>query len=212
MKHLSCNARRLCTLGLALCLCLVILTGCASWKSKFLDLKGNLVGIGFQISVYDNMGNNILNMSGDKVSLENNVVEVTSIDADGNEETSYELSSVISSTVDGADFSQVGNTVIYAEKGLEPVEDFQLDPDIQAEGGTIAFVDRKINHLKNKIGAPKTIIVSSQMGVPIAVYAGKSVYYEIPDDLPKMTKLVIDGKALYIHRANYMIVDTDLLD
>ena len=212
MKHLSGTVRRLGALLLAVCLCVLVFTGCASWKSKFLDLKGNLVGIGFHISVYDNMGNNILNMTGDKVSLENNVVEVTSIDADGNEETSYELSSVISNTVDGADFSQVGNTVIYAEKGLEPVEDFQLDPDIQADGGTISFVDRKINHLKNKIGAPKTIIISSQMGVPIAVYAGKSVYYEIPDDLPKMTKLVIDGKALYVHRANYMIVDTDLLD
>lgn len=26
-----------------------------------------------------------------------------------------------------------------------------------------------------------------------------------------MTKLMIDGKALYIHRANYQIIDTSLL-
>lgn len=30
-------------------------------------------------------------------------------------------------------------------------------------------------------------------------------------DLPKMTKLMIDGKALYIHRANFQIIDKELL-
>lgn len=31
-------------------------------------------------------------------------------------------------------------------------------------------------------------------------------------DLPRFTKLMIDGKALYIHRANFQIVDKALLD
>ena len=31
-------------------------------------------------------------------------------------------------------------------------------------------------------------------------------------NLPKMTKLMIDGKALYIHRANFQIIDKELLD
>ncbi|WP_270609480.1 DUF5052 family protein [Blautia massiliensis (ex Durand et al. 2017)] len=35
---------------------------------------------------------------------------------------------------------------------------------------------------------------------------------KIPKDLPKMTKLMIDGRALYIHRANFQIIDTALLD
>ena len=29
----------------------------------------------------------------------------------------------------------------------------------------------------------------------------------VPEDLPKMTKLMVDEKALYIHRANYQIID-----
>lgn len=37
------------------------------------------------------------------------------------------------------------------------------------------------------------------------------VYWEVTDDLPKMTKLMVDGKALYIHRANYQINDKELL-
>lgn len=191
-----------------------ILTGCsiASILSSFKDVKGDLIGIGFNVSVYDNVGKNILNLQGDKVSVESNTVKEKSYNSAGDTETHYKLSSVITTTVDGYDFSQTGNTVIYAEKGLKPVADFSMSQDITTtDNGSIAFVDKHINKIKNLLGAPKTIVISSQMGVPIAVYEGRDVYYEIPDDLPKMTKLVIDGKALYVHRANYMILDTALI-
>ena len=105
-----------------------------------------------------------------------------------------------------------GNTVIYAEKGLKQLYDFELDQTIQTSGGTINIIDRNINAIKNKLGTSKVVIVSSQLGVPIAVYGGDSVFWEIPDDLPKMTRLNIDGKALYIHRANYIILDTDMIE
>jgi len=48
--------------------------------------------------------------------------------------------------------------------------------------------------------------------VPICAYSGDEVYWEIPNDLPKMTKLMIDGKALYIHRANFEIIDKKLIE
>lgn len=60
----------------------------------------------------------------------------------------------------------------------------------------LIYFDRKINKLQNLIGTPKIVIVCSQLGIPIAVYGGNSVYWEVPDDLPKTTKLNIDGKAL----------------
>jgi hypothetical protein len=34
----------------------------------------------------------------------------------------------------------------------------------------------------------------------------------VQDDLPRFTKLMIDGMALYIHRANFQIIDKALLD
>lgn len=80
-----------------------------------------------------------------------------------------------------------------------------------AGDGSITLFDRNVNELKNSIGTAKTIVISSQLGIPIAVYAGDSVGVSVPDDLPKMTKLTIDGKALYVHRANYVIMDTDAL-
>ena len=52
---------------------------------------------------------------------------------------------------------------------------------------------------------------SAQPLIPIAAFSGDDVYWEVPEDLPQMTKLMVDGKALYIHRANYQIIDKKLL-
>lgn len=188
------------------------MTGCAWLDSEIADMKGELIGNSFDVSIYDNFGTNILNIHGDKVQVNNNVVEVKSVDSDGTWSTTYEMSSVTSNTIDGSNMEQVGNTVIYAEKGLNKITDFELPTDITTSGGTFNLLDRNINEIKNIIGTPKIVVISSQLGVPIAVYGGSKVYYEIPDDLPKMTKLSIDGKALYINRANYVIMDTDMIE
>ena len=188
------------------------MTGCAWLDSEIADMKGELIGNSFDVSIYDNFGTNILNIHGDKVQVNNNVVEVKSVDSDGTWSTTYEMSSVTSNTIDGSNMEQVGNTVIYAEKGLNKITDFDLPTDITTSGGTFNLLDRNINSIKNIIGTSKVVVISSQLGVPIAVYGGEKVYYEIPDDLPKFTKLSIDGKALYINRANYIILDTKMIE
>ena len=73
-------------------------------------------------------------------------------------------------------------------------------------------IARFVNQYKNMFGKSRVVVVKSQLGQPITAYSGDDVYWEIPDDLPKMTKLMIDGKALYIHRANFQIIDKTLLD
>ena len=188
------------------------MTGCAWLDSEIADMKGELIGNSFDVSIYDNFGTNILNIHGDKVQVNNNVVEVRSVDSDGTWSTTYEMSSVTTNTIDGSNMEQVGNTVIYAEKGLNKITGFELPTDITTSGGTFNLLDRNINSIKNIIGTSKVVVISSQLGVPIAVYGGEKVYYEIPDDLPKFTKLSIDGKALYINRANYIILDTKMIE
>lgn len=188
-----------------------LLSGCSALESQIKDLKGELIGNSFDINIYDNFGNNTLNISGDKVQVDANTVKVNSVDSEGDWITTYEMSSVLSNTIDGDNMEQVGNTVIYAERGLNKITDFELPANIETSGGTFNLLDRNINDIKNLIGTPKVVVISSQLGVPIAVYGGEKVYYEIPDDLPKMTKLIVDGKALYIHRANYIIIDTDMI-
>ena len=102
------------------------LSGCSWLDSQIKDLKGELIGNSFDISIYDNFGNNTLNISGDKVQVDANVVKVKSVDSDGTWSTTYEMSSVTSNTIDGNNMEQVGNTVIYAERGLNKITDFEL--------------------------------------------------------------------------------------
>lgn len=189
-------------------LILLNLTGCAALRDIIGSKKGRLIGQEFKISTYDHYSNKTLTVSGSKVTvglLENS--------ANFNAESSGYKSDVLEITVNGDQMFQVGNTVIFAEKGLDMIEDYEVPEEINTTtgGGFVPF-DRFVNDIKNKIGKEKTIIVSSQMGIPIGVFQGNEVYVTIPSDLPKMTRLNIDGKSLYIHRANYIILDTQMMN
>ena len=56
------------------------------------------------------------------------------------------------------------------------------------------------------------------MGVPfwletrtiIGLFQGDSCYTEIPGDLPKTTLINIDGKLVYVHRANVDLIPASL--
>lgn len=201
-------------LGIIICVCVLLtnLTSCAWLANKMKNIKGELIGNHFEIDFYDNFGNSIVTMEGNKVGMEANYIKTESVDSEGDKINNYELSSVITMTVDGKQVAQTGNTIVFAEEGIKKLEDFNLPSSITANGdGTINIFDRNINKIKNLLGTPKVIIVCSQLGVPIAVYGGKDVYWEIPDDLPKTTKLNIDGLALYIHRANYILLDSEMI-
>ncbi|MFR2533695.1 MAG: DUF5052 family protein [Clostridia bacterium] len=201
-------------LGIILCLCLLLtsLTGCAWFSNEMKNIKGELIGNHFSIDFYDNFGNKVVTMEGEKVGMEANYVKSKSVNSEGTTSTNYEQSSVITMTIDGNQVAQTGNTVIFAEDGIKKLDDFNLPSDITTNGdGTINIFDRNINKIKNLLGTPKVIVVCSQLGVPIAVYGGENVYWEIPDDLPKTTKLNVDGLALYIHRANYILLDSEMI-
>ena len=128
--------------------------------------------------------------------------------------TGYDLSSVITITIDGKEIESCGDTCVFVQMELQPVVVFSLDV-ISCNGG-IGITDnaalaKVLNRYKNDFGKSRVVVIKSQLGQPIAAFSGDDVYWEIPDDLPKMTKLMVDGKALYIHRANYQIIDKNLL-
>lgn len=189
------------------CIIASSIVGCAKVKDLFGKLKGDLVGQRFTVSTYDDYGNKTLTVEGNKVTvglLQNN---------DNFDKKSSEFKSeVLEVTVNGNQMFQVGNTVIFAEDGLDMIEGYDIPKDVKVnDGGGYVPLDRYINNVKNKIGKEKTIIISSQQGIPIGVYQGKDVYVTIPEDLPKMTRINIDGKTLYIHRANYTILDSKMI-
>lgn len=199
-----------------LCVAVIMaMAGCSLFESEMNDIKGNLVGNGYDIYTYDNYGELVMQTSGDKISLSGNKTETTSYDSDGSTITNYEMSSVVTITIDGHEIESCGDTCIFEQDDLNAEVDFTQEViDSQTDGSfnDNTAVARFVNKYKNMFGKSRIVVVKSQLGQPIAAYSGDDVYWEIPDDLPKMTKLMIDGKALYIHRANFQIIDKALLN
>lgn len=192
----------------------MLLSGCRLFESEVNSLKGKLKGVSYTAEFYDNYGAKFLNVSGQNIDIEGNKVKEIGFDSEGSTITQYSLSSVITITIDGKEMSSCGNTVIFAESGLQRDVDFSLtDINSESKGNVtdLTSVAKVVNKYKNYFGKPRVVVIQSQLGVPICAYSGEEVYQEIPKDLPKMTKLMIDGKALYIHRANFEIIDRELI-
>lgn len=200
-------------LALVVMISIFVVSGCAKLASAINDIKGSLIGNQYTIYTYDNFGNLVLETSGKKIDIAGNPVKNTSYDENGKVITGYELSSVITITIDGNEIESCGDTCIFVQKGLTPDVDFTTET-IQSSGSVldITSLSAKLNQYKNKFGKARVVVIKSQLGNPIAAFSGDSVYWEIPEDLPKMTKLMIDGKALYIHRANFQIIDKELIE
>lgn len=190
------------------------ISGCAILDSKLNDIKGSLIGNSYTIRTYDNYGSIVMTVTGDRINIVGNPVETTSYSSDGEVITGYELSSVITINIDGEQIQSCGDTCIFEGNGLQPDAVFSQN-DIYSYADSITdwtSITGVVNKYKNMFGKSRVVVIKSQLGQPITAYSGDEVYWEIPDDLPKMTKLMIDGKPLYIHRANFQIIDTKLLD
>ena len=202
-------------LSIVLCAILLFsLSGCAAIESKINDIRGKLVGNNYDVYTYDNFGNLVLSTSGEKINISANTTATTSYDSEGSVIRGSELTSVITITIDGSEIQSCGDTCIFVQDGLTPEVEFASEEIVSKSEGIIsdsASIARFINQYKNLFGKSRVVVIKSQLGQPIAAYSGDDVYWEIPKNLPKMTKLMIDGKALYIHRANFQIIDKELL-
>lgn len=191
------------------------LTGCEGLNSEVNDLNGSITGNTYNASFYTNEGEKFMDMSGQKIDLDSNIVEEETY-SDGNWGYTEKLSSVVTVTIDGKEVENCGTTMIFAENGLNPDVDFQSPEVINSKTdgslGENVIIASVVNRFKNYFGKARVVVIQSQLGDPLCAYSGDSVYYEVCEDLPKTTKLMIDGKALYIHRANFQIIDKELLN
>lgn len=194
---------------------LLSLTACAQWQSGVHDLHGSIIGNEYYIDIFDNNGLRTLRSHGKKIDIDNNVVEEKTYSSDSDSWLSTKtLSSVITITIDGNQLVSCGDTCIFYDTRLTPDYEFYLENVESTSSGLwdTALVSGMVNSVKNRFGKPMIVVIKSQMGAPIYAFSGNKVYWEIVDDLPRFTKLMIDGKALYIHRANFQIIDKALLD
>ena len=191
------------------------LAGCAQMGSGIHDLHGSIIGNEYNIDIFDNTGIRTLRSHGKKIDIDNNIVEEKTYSSTTAEWYSTKtLRSVITITVDGSQLISCGDTCIFYDKRLTPEYEFYLDKIEGDESGLLdsTLISGRVNSVKNKFGKPMVVVIKSQMGAPIYAFSGNKVYWEIQEDLPRFTKLMIDGKALYIHRANFQIIDKELLD
>lgn len=195
----------------------IILTGCdiAGLKNTFNELSGNIKGNTYECQFYSNSGELFMTAKGENINMTANIVEESSYSGE-KWITTETLSSVITITIDGKQIESCGSTILFEEEGLQPDVNFQTeDVNISSESngiGDMTMVAETVNKYKNYFGKSIVVVIQSQLGDPICAYSGKDVYWEVSQDLPKTTKLMIDGKALYIHRANFQIIDKALLD
>ncbi len=191
------------------------LTGCARLQSGVHDLHGSIIGNEYNIDIFDNTGVRTLRSHGKRIDIDNNIVEEKTYSSDSESWLSTKtLSSVITITIDGKQMISCGDTCIFYDKRLKPEYEFYLDSMDSTSSGIMdsTLISGMVNSVKNEFGKPMVVIIKSQMGAPIYAFSGHKVYWEVQEDLPRFTKLMIDGMALYIHRANFQIIDKALLD
>lgn len=191
------------------------LSGCAYLESEMQSFKGGIIGTSFNCEFYDNSGQKIMNVNGEKIDMSSNYVYELTSNIDGTTGYVKTLSSVITITIDGSQIESCGTTILFIEDGLKPEVDFINIDSINSSANGFSdntLIAGIVNEYKNLFGKSTVVVIQSQLGDPICAFSGCNVYWEVCRDLPKTTKLMIDGKALYIHRANFQIIDKTLLD
>ena len=154
-KRFTVSAIALC-MAISLCGC-----GAAVMERIIGELKGELVGNDYQVFEYDNFGNQVLQVSGNKIAMS------AEVDSAG-EPTSY-----IDITVDGYDWMHVGSTLVFAQNGVDMITDFQIPETIETDrDGSLGLIaaDRFVNSYKNLFGKSQVVLVSSQTGTPIGLF------------------------------------------
>lgn len=194
---------------------LLSISGCNGRASHLIKVKGDIAGNEYIIDTFDNNGNLTLKTHGEKIAVAPNIAIERVYSSDGGWTNTEVESSILTITIDGSEIETCGDTCIFYDKSLEPDYDFSLDSIDSSFNNSILdspFISKSVNKIKNEFGKSRVVIIKSQLGVPIYAFSGNDIYWELEEDLPKFTRILVDGKPLYIHRANFQIIDTELID
>lgn len=185
------------------------------------------IKLSFMAEFYDNSGGNWLSVEGTSFDIKPNKIKEYSYNSSGIWEYNYTLSSVVSIDIDGTNIESCGSTVIFYDTRLEKLP-IEIPTDITlSQGDSITVVTPGEydwsdywtldlwwynKELQNDTCGSRLVIIQSQEGDPICMFSGNEVSWDVSRNLPKTTEICIDGKMIYIHRANYAIIDTNILN
>lgn len=181
--------------------------------------------LSFVADFYTNDGDQWLSVEGTTFDISPNKVKEYSWDSSGSWISQWTMSSVMTIKIDNSYIESCGSTVIFSDTSLKRY-DIELPSEVTlSEGGNSAistpqdlrFRDMwsvkwwwSTHQSEGNFGGRKIVVIQSQTGEPICMYTGNNVYWEVAKNLPKTTLVHVDGKALYIHRANFAIIDTSV--
>lgn len=205
----------------------VLLTGCGPNDTTHIkaDSTGD-IEISYEAIMYDNQGNNYITFKGNSFDITPNKVKQWGYSTDGEWESWYETSSVVTIKIDGSYVQSCGSTVIFKDSRLEItplLEDIGTLDSSTGSGYTVSapkdlfrdyyglrhwWYDRR----EKGQGGSKIVLLQSQDGYNIGIIEGDNITWEIAEKLPKTTKVVVDGMPVYIHRCNFTIIDTELFN
>ncbi len=205
------------------------LSGCGDNHSVTIVSENQEVeqnSIVYEAMLYDNYGNNFLNFTGNNFTITPNKVKQWGWNTGGSWTWWYDTSSVVTIEIDGNYIQSCGSTVLFKDTRLEMLEiPSELNiRDAKSDNRYTVSVDGE--KFKTYLGltnwwydmrekgqhGEKVVLIQSQDGYNIGSFIGNDITWQIADALPKTTEIMIDGLPLYIHRCNFTIIDSGLLD
>ena len=180
------------------------------------------VKISYVADFFDNYGENWISVEGTSFDISPNKVKEYYYDTDGSWISGWTTSSVMSVEIDNHNIETCGSTVLFYDTRLEKIET-EIPKDINLSAGDsytvtapgdLSYMDGwslqwwwDTHQQSNTKPAARAVIIQSQNGDPICMFTGNKVTWEVSRNLPKTTEIFIDGMPVYVHRANFAIVD-----
>jgi hypothetical protein len=187
----------------------VIASSCAWFGQKGESFVQAFKGVSATMSTYDQKGSLVDRVQGTSFRISRDE-RFDSTDAEGN---SKKDSSVLLISLGSSHISHVGSSLILAENGVVDVTESFGSTKVAFESTKpgVPFVNDLFEKFRNNWrGKSKTILIRSQDGLPIGVFAGDAVEI-FATDVPKSTWFRVDGKMLFVYRCDYTMYDNDLL-
>lgn len=217
---------------ITVCLVLFMLCGCSTGSTTVIyqetggTEETEAEPVVYEAMLYDNQGNNFLSVYGNLFSITPNKIRQWGYDTDGSWSSWYETSSVMTIEIDGQFIQSCGSTVIFKDKRLAMLDIPGELKSVDAAGDDGYRVSVDNNALESCIGLKnwwydmkekgqhreKIILIQSQDGYNIGAFAGSDITWEVAGKLPKTTEIMIDGMPLYLHRCNFTIIDSGLME
>lgn len=185
----------------------LLLSACAGFSAFGEGLNRALQGVSATMSTYDQYGNLVDEVHAISFQVSRDA-RFDSVDNDGKSNAD---SSVLLISVGDDHISHVGSTMVLAQDGLTKVAGAETKIRFSNNEPGVPWLNNLFEYNRNLWkGKGKTILIRSQNGTPVAVYAGNEVEI-FATDVPKSTCFRVDGMYLFVYRADYTVYDNALL-